>query len=200
MVVVVPAFAIGYEGNPPAVTRLIIRLKGFVAELVRRTVNKPGAVEHCDDAHEDSPDHKRPAAKGKQQQTEGNLHENEVLLTNVVERVVVDILRHTGDIFIRRHFLEEPADVAPPEAFVRIMGIEMGIRVLMVLTVQADPTDRARLTTQRAAEYQEVFQPFRHLETSVADEAVPAEGDADSTGNPVKKDSDTYRCPAKVLG
>ncbi len=46
MVIVVPTFSIGHDGNPPAVGGAIARIVGLVAKFVSCTVHQPGAMKH----------------------------------------------------------------------------------------------------------------------------------------------------------
>ena len=57
VVVVVPAFAAGEDGDPPVVAGLVAGVEAARTEEVGGGVDEPGSVEADDDAKEGSPEH-----------------------------------------------------------------------------------------------------------------------------------------------
>ena len=64
-----------------------------------------------------------------------------------------------------------------------VIGFRIG--ELVVVAVQAHPVDRAVLGAEGAAGGEEALQPVGHPEGAVAEQAVVADGDAQTGGDPV---------------
>ena len=73
VVVVVPTFAVGHQGHPPAVGGGVVGVVSAVAKFVGGTVHKPGAVIHHHQADKNTPNDERPTAERIQHDREGQL-------------------------------------------------------------------------------------------------------------------------------
>ena len=187
MVVIVPAFPIGYERDPPAVGGLVPGVVGAIAKFVGGTVDKPGAVVDQHQPHKDAPDHKGPTADRKQQHPKRNLHGEEISIEKLVDRVVVDIFGQTFHLGSCRGFKHHPPNVTPPESLVGVMLISILVRMEMVVAVEAHPPNHPAFTGEGAAEGQEIFQPLGGLEATMGDQTMPAEGNAKPASNPMEQ-------------
>jgi len=157
MVVVVPSFPIGKQGDPPVVGRPVLRGPEPVSPGVGGGIDEPGAVPHEDRSEEDSPEDKRPTAPRIQENAQKGLVDAVGGVEEPVNRVLGQVrsvnLIPVVDIQL---FVEskQPPHVGPPESFggaVRVVGL---VGSSMVETVDGDPFDRAVLISQTAAEGQ----------------------------------------------
>ena len=62
VVIVVPAFAAGQQGNPPVVAGVIAGFEAARTPQVRGGIDQPGGVQSQRDAQEDAPQNPGPAA------------------------------------------------------------------------------------------------------------------------------------------
>lgn len=82
MMIVMPAFAIGSQRHPPAVSRIVSSLKIAITELMRRAIYQPSAVIDDYESGKDSPEYKRPAADSIQYYRQDYLEWKKYLLRN----------------------------------------------------------------------------------------------------------------------
>jgi len=68
VMIVVPAFAPGQDGNPPAVGGQIDRLERTIAEAMSGAVHESGEVIDEHETEKDTPNHPGDAAKREEQQ------------------------------------------------------------------------------------------------------------------------------------
>ena len=140
MVIIVPAFAVRQEGDPPAVGGGIFGLKGAVAEFVGGAVDEPGGVVHQDEADEYAPQKERPAVAGEAADTEEECREDEldgeeVFVEKLIEAIVGNVFGKTGNLVFDGDIVEHPTHVAPPEAFGRVVVIGVLVRKDVVMAV-----------------------------------------------------------------
>ncbi len=91
--VVVPAFSISDDTDPPAVGgKVVFQGDCFVAEIMGGAVDEPGAVVNRDNAQKNAPDHPGNPADGKKDETESELNFYEVVIQEAVKLVIRKIL------------------------------------------------------------------------------------------------------------
>ena len=67
----------------------------------------------------------------------------------------------------------------------------------MMIAVCAHPAQSASFQAERAEEGESVFHPFRALEATMREQAVIAEADAESAGDPDQSDEGPERRPGE---
>src|SRR5215472_12441400 len=134
MVVVVPAFAAGEQGHPPAVARVVAGFKAAAAPHVGGGVDEPGGVEADGDAQQDSPQNHGDAvdeaaevpAAGEEQAAAERNGQPMPLAEPAVELILAEVGRVARkSLSLRVHGLadEDPASVSPPAAFAGGVGV-----------------------------------------------------------------------------
>ncbi len=101
VMVIVPAFATGKQRNPPAVARVVVRLKAARTPQVRRRIHKPCGMQADRDAEENSPQNHanrihRPAevpSAGKEQHAADDDGQPVILAHPHVEAVAGEVRR-----------------------------------------------------------------------------------------------------------
>ena len=158
VVVVVPAFAQGDEGEPEVVAALVGGFEALIAPDVGEAVDEEGAVQEEDGADKEAPDEELPAIgaeaggeflKEPAGGVEGEAHEGG---DDEVEAVQEDELGVFGEVFDGAVVGGEvfaaghPTDVAPDEAVDQSgVWVFRGIAVLMMVAVGAGPPEGAAL-------------------------------------------------------
>src|SRR4029434_9181464 len=78
------------------------------------------------------------------------------------------------------------------------MRVAVAFRVRVMTAMRRDPGDRASFESERAAYSQKVLDPFRGFESTVSEEAVIANADAEAAGDPPHQDGDFERGPTEI--
>jgi hypothetical protein len=160
VVVVVPAFAAGEQGDPPGVARIVLGLEAARADQVGGGVDQPGGVQADDHAQEGSPEHHAEAADdgvagGRERCADGGLKqagdgEREPVVFG--EPDVALIAGEVGGVAAEQSGLgvecaagDDPAGVRPPGAILWGVRVAFVVGVLMMDAVGGDPEDRSAL-------------------------------------------------------
>lgn len=191
VMVVVPAFAVGQDGRPPEIGRVVTGFMAAVAPLVTSGVGEPGAVVDDDGTNKNAVDHKRPATNQKEQTCKRKLQKQHVLVQKAIDRIPCEIFGKAGVVFVALMLLghlEDPTHVAPPKSFVGIVGIATGVGVGMVHPVIRNPVDGAALHTEGAKQGQKIFEGLRDTKTAMAQHPMKTKGDPQTTQSPMQKE------------
>ena len=157
-------------------------------------------------AQGDAPEHQGPAAGSshcsnpEQQSGQGQLQEQEVVVEPAVVGVLGQVAGQPGYGLHRRDVFEHPAHVRPPQPFETGVVINIRIRELVVMAVQADPINRALLAADRATGGENPLKPLGDPEGPMAQEPVIADGHAQAGGEPIEHQEGNDRLPAPELG
>ena len=211
MVVVVPAFTAGEEGDPPVVAGVIFGLEATLAPEMRCGVNEPGGVQADGDAKEGSPEHHAKGADdamaGADRRANGDLDkaggdEGEIVEfaepdVNPVAGKIWSIAAEEGGFGVEGAAREDPTGVCPPGTVVGSVWVAFLVRVLMMDTVSGYPEDGSAFESEAAAGSQEVLDPLGRLVTAVGEQAVIGHADADVDGEDVHDDERGQVCPGE---
>jgi len=205
VVVVMPAFAAGEEGNPPVVAGVVLGLEAAFAPEVGGGVDEPGGVEADGDAEEGSPeDHANGTdevvACGCEGYSEGDLEKAGDDQGNVVvfaEPDVDGVLGEVGGVATEESGLgvqgatgEDPAGVGPPGAVVGGVRVAFVVGVLMVDAVGSDPEDGSAFEREAAAHGDEVLDPPGGLVAAMGEQAMIGHANADVDREEVHDEED----------
>ena len=159
-----------------------------------------------DQAQGDAPEHQGPAPGSsrrpnpEQQSGQGHLQQQEVVVQPAVVGVLGQVAGQPGYGLHRRDVFEHPAHVGPPQPFETGVVINIRIRELVVMAVQADPINRALLAADRATGGEKPLQPMGDPEGPMAQEPVIADGHAQAGGDPIQHHEGSDGLPAPELG
>jgi hypothetical protein len=200
VVVVVPAFAEGEEGDPEAVAGGVGGVEATRAPHVGGGVDEPGGVEAEDGAEEDSPEEIRPSAECEKSEAEDGDGQPVPLADPDVELVfaeIGDVGEKIGGVVVHGGAGEEPAHVGPEAAFAGGVRVTCLVGVLVMHAVGGYPEDRTALQGECAADGEEILHPLRSFVTAMGEEAMVAHTDAEASGDPPEKDGDEEGLPMK---
>lgn len=200
VMIVVPPFPVGQERDPPKIGGPVLRVVGPIAPNVGGGIDKPSAVIDQNHAHENSPNHKRPApprikSRGEEQGPEK---------VRFFDKKKAAIVRHIGSEALfrlgtvdRGIAAHAPTHVGPEEALQGGMGIVDGVGERVMRTVRGDPCDRASLTGERSDDREKVFDPFGRLKASMGEEPVKTKSNPKSAGDPMEHKAYQEGLPAE---
>ena len=192
VVVVMPAFAAGEDGNPPVVAGVVFGLEATLAPEVRGGVDEPGGVEANGDAEEGSPEEHAESADdvvagAGESCTDDDLEDAGGDQRNVMVLAEPDVDWVAGEVGgvaaeeggLRVHGAagEDPAGVSPPGAVVRCVWVAFLIGVLMVDAVGGYPEDRASLEGETTAHGDEVLDPLGRSVAAMGEQAMVRHSD-----------------------
>ena len=212
VVVVVPAFAAGEEGDPPAVAGVVFGLEAALAPEVRGGVDEPCGVEAEGDAKEGSPENHADSADDVvtsrcERCAEGDLEEagddeREVVVlaepdVHGVSGEVGGVTTEEGSLGVQGAAGEDPAGVCPPGAVVRSVWVAFVVGVLMMDAMGGDPEDGSALKGEAAAHGDEVLKPAGGLVAAMGEQAVVAHADAHVDSEEVHDDEDSEILPGE---
>src|SRR5580698_8732109 len=187
VVVVVPAFAAGENGDPEAVAGIIAGFKTAAAPKVGGRVDQPGGMQAEGNAKEDAPkDHLDaahdavvdPGAEAHEDDSTGDEGKPVVLAHPDMEAVAGEIGNVAGQSrCLGVHGLAEdhPANVSPPGAFFRSVRVAGMVAVLVMDAVYGNPEDRSALKRERGADGEQVLDPLGSLEAAMREQAMVAD-------------------------
>ena len=194
VVVVVPAFAAGEDGDPPVVAGVVLSLEAALAPEVSGGVDQPCGVEADGDAEEGSPEEHAYGADdvvscGCEGCAEGNLEQTGGDQGNVVIFAEPDVDWILGEVWsvaaeeggfrVQGAAGEDPTGVGPPGAIVRGVWVAFVVGVLMVDAMGGYPEDGTALEREAAAHGDEVLDPLGGAVAAVGEQAVVGHADAD---------------------
>ena len=81
---------------------------------------------------------------------------------------------------------QDPSHVRPPGAFARRVRVAFTVGLLMVDAMRRDPENRTAFERQRAAEGQEILDPFVGLVAAVRQQPVIRHADAEHAADEVQ--------------
>ncbi len=194
VVVVVPAFAQGQQGEPDRVPAGVGGPVADPAEDVGQAVDGKGRVPGEHGADEKAPDQGRPAAEGQEHHREQ--HPGHRVPT--VEPTQLGVFDEVLDEVFRRLVIavrEDPADVGPPETVplrrVEILGL---VAVAVVVPVVAGPPERSLLQRRCADEGEDELKDPARLVRTVGEVPVVACGDGEHP-QPVETEAEPHQAP-----
>ena len=161
VVVVVPAFSAGEQGDPPEVARVVAGGEAARSPHVGGGVDQPNGVQAEGDAEEDSPEKPGQAANGKEYDGEQGEREPVVAVDPEHDGVVEDlggVLADELGLAGEAGSLQDPSDVGPPCAFLRRVRVSVSVGVLVMDAVVDDPVERSAFEGQGSADGEEVFE------------------------------------------
>src|SRR5271166_3037350 len=91
------------------------------------------------------------------------------------------------DLVVHRLAAHDPSHVRPKAAVARAVRIAGLVGDLVMHSVGSHPEDWSALEGQGGASCEEILKPFRTLEATVSEQAMIAQSDAETAGQPVKK-------------
>ena len=200
MVIIVPAFSISKDGDPPVIGGLVRRGPFPVTPEMRGGIHQPCAVPDENEPKENAPENKGPASPHVEEYAQKNLIQTVSGIQKSVDRIFVQIRRVGPVIFINIQRLiesEEPAHLRPPEPLCRRMGIVGLIGSGMMQSVNCDPFDRAVLIGQTAENGQQIFQRFPQTKRLVRQQSVITETNSQPACNPLDDEKDPKSFPAE---
>ncbi len=153
VVVVVPAFSVAEEGDPPVVLRFVGRLVVRVAPHVRGGVHEPRAVVSPNHAGTQAPEnHRQPQATegvfahGIEDDAEDDGVEGKRFVEESLDGVAVKVggpALEEGVALLFGFGGVEPEHMSPPEAMERAVGVFVLVGVDVVLAMGGHPFQRA---------------------------------------------------------
>ena len=173
VVVVVPAFAAGEDGDPPVVAGVVLGLEAALAPEMSCGVDEPCGMEAKSYAEERSPEEHADGADeamaGIEGSADGELREAGDDERNVMvfrQPDVDGIAGEVGSVATEESSLgvqcatrEDPASVCPPSAVVRCVWIACLVGVLMMDAVGGNPEDGSAFESEAAAGGDEILEP-----------------------------------------
>ena len=190
VVIVVPAFAEGDQGDPPVVPGIVAGVEAARAPHVRGGVDQPGGVQPEDDRagkmpHRNSGKSADGAAGSGQ---DDDRHPVVVVQPDVeaVLRQIGSVLRHHPGVVVIGLAEQDPADVRPEGAIARRMRIARLVGLLMMDAMGGHPEDRPAFERQRAANGKEILEPHRDLIGPMGVQAMIAHADAEPGGEVIQ--------------
>ena len=199
MVVVVPGLAHRRQRQPGEVARLVLGLIGLAAEHVAERVDAVGDVVEDEHPHRAAPEHSGqpaedlaadPPAEEEGDEEAGHRPEEEAAVDEAAHRVALEV---GGEAVLAAALgvVEEPAHVGVVEALQRAapaaavsvvgaVGVALGVRAGVVLSVVGDPGDQRPLDRRRAKRPEDAAQGRAGGEAAVGEEAVKADGDPEA--------------------
>src|ERR1700722_10981261 len=200
VMVVVPAFAKGQNGDPETVSGSVAGFVALRAPHMRGGIHQPGGMQADDGAQEDSPEEPGPAANRIKE--DGDYHRrHHVPLADPEMKLVFakvgDIGKELDSVLMHGPAGEDPAHVGPDAAISRRVWIALFVRILMMHAVGGDPGNRAAFYGQRAAGSQEILNEFRGFVAAMGKQAVIAHANAQAAGNPPHHQGKDQGLPGK---
>src|SRR5271155_575146 len=92
---------------------------------------------------------------------------------------------------------QQPADVRPPLAVARGMGITITVGKLMMDAMRSHPENRTAFERQRGAQCQKIFHPLGSLVAAMRQQPVVAHADAPASGHPPQQQRNEERFPGE---
>ena len=214
VVVVVPAFAAGEQGDPPGVAGVVLGLKAARAEHVGGGVDQPGGVQADALTRRKVPQRIMARAPRMRCPVGASAAPRAIcrrpvtvsgsqwyLLSQtwtLVAGEVGGVAAQQGGLRVERAAGEDPAGVGPPGAVVRGVRVAVVVGVLMVDAVGGDPEDGSAFERHGAAGGDEVLQPLGGPVSAVGEQAVVAHADADVDGEEVHDAEDGQVLPGEA--
>ena|ERR1044071_3392266 len=112
-------------------------------------------------------------------------------------RQIWSVLRHAASVVFPIVSQENPADMGPPRAIPRGVGIARLIRFLMMDPMRGYPENRAPFERQGATNRQEIFQSQWYLVGAMRVQAMVPHADAEASRHPHQKDGNGKVAPAE---
>ena len=202
MVVVMPSFAPREECDPPVVSAQVAGVVLLIAPDVRCAVHGPRDVIYPARPYTSTPEYERETTE----RVECEERRGDVKHIGVTYPLVEGLLVHVdcvGAVTDSRDgcvVIEDPADVAPEEAFVWRVRVLRRIAVLMMMSVARDPLRRVALHRECTTVCEHVFEPFGCGEGLVRELPVVAERDTQTAGDKVHDGEDAKRRPVEEEG
>ena len=199
VVVVVPGLAERRQREPEHVGRVVLDVEAAAAEEVAHRVDRPGDVVEHEDAHEAAPHQageraleragEEVAEAGREQQADE--HDAEEAAADEAHAAVLDEVAGVLRALRAAVGVEQPAHVRVPEpvqraqeavavADVRGVRVALLVGVGVVLAVVGDPRDDRALDRHRPERGEHVLDRLVGLERPVREQAVVADGDAET--------------------
>ena len=203
VMVVVPAFAAGEQGNPPGVAGIVLGFEAAGADEVGGGVDQPGGVEADDATEHGAPEHHAEAAheamagSGEggadadlEEADQGDGEPMELGKPDValVAGEVRSVASQEGGFGVHGAAGDDPAGVCPPGTVVRSVGVAFVVGVLMMDAVGGDPEDGSAFKRHGAAGGDEVLDPLAGAIAAMGQQAVVAHADAHVDGEEVGDD------------
>src|SRR5690349_6582502 len=200
VMVVVPAFAKGQQGDPKTVFGSVVGEEATRAPHMRGGIYKPGGVQADNSSQEEAPQKAGEAAQRKDnysQETERNPMpfgnpKMELVFTQIGNKVeeILGVVVHglPG---------ENPAHVGPQAAIARRVWIAFLVRILMMDAMRGHPGDGTALECQSSADGQKIFHPLGGLVPAVREQAMVAHADAQASRDPPKNDGQSEGLPGE---
>src|SRR5579871_5387726 len=199
VVIVVPTFATGEDGDPPVVAGIVLGLEAALAPEVGGGVDEPCCMETDGDAKEGSPENHAESTDDRMSRAEKRANDNledaggdqrdvVVLAEPDVDWIAGEIGSVTAEesgFGVHGTSREDPAGVCPPGAVVRRVGVTLVIGVLMMDAVGGYPEDGTALEREAAAHRDEVLDPLWGAIATVGQEAVIGHSDTYVDGEEV---------------
>lgn len=200
VVVVVPSFAAGEQGDPPGVARVIFSFEAARTEEVGSGVDQPGGVQAEGDAEECSPENHgdcsvNDVAGGREGSAEDKLRDasdGEWKPVVLGEPDVALIAGKVGGVAAEESCFrvkgatgDDPTCVRPPCAVARSVRVAIVVGVLMMDSVSGNPEDGAAFEGHGSARGDEVLEPLGNTISAVGEQAVVGHADADIDGKEV---------------
>ena len=200
MVIVVPPFAEGKEGDPQTVFGGIVRQEPPRSPHVRRRVYQPGGVQADYSSQEHSPQEKGPATDRKECYAKHSKR-NPMPLGDPKMKLVLPQIGNKGQelLGIAVHGLprQNPTHVRPQAAILRRVRVTFFVGVLVVDPVRGYPSDWSAFKGKRPADRQKMFHPLRRFVAAVGKQAVVTHANAETSGDPPEKKPEGQRFPSK---
>ena len=200
MMVVVPAFAAGQQRDPPVVAGVVAGLEAARAPEMGGGVDQPGRVQAQRGAQKDAPHDQRPAAGDQQNDSQRGQRDPMIFAQQHVEAVfgeVRSVAAEHGGVLMERLAVHDPSRMRPPGAVDRSVRVAGLVAVLVMDAVGGYPKDRTALEGERAANGEEILDPFRRLVAAMGEQAMIAHADAHVDGEEIDDDGDDQGRPGK---
>lgn len=212
MMVIVPAFAAGEDGDPPVVAGIIAGLKAALAPKMRCRVDEPGGMQTEGNAKEGSPEDHADAsgkamtgsgehcAEDELEEASDGEWEPVVLRQPDVDRIAGKIGSVTAEergFGVQGAAGENPAGVGPPGAIMRCVRVALVVRVLVMDAMRSHPEDRATLKGHRPAGGDEIFDPLGSSVAAMGKEAMIGHADAYVDREEIHNSGYGEVCPGK---
>src|ERR1700691_780920 len=167
---------------------------------MRGGVDDPGGMKSHNSTQENAPQHQAKATDSEEHPCEDSHRQKMVLRQPDMKFVLGQI----GDVaFERLNVLaqgiarQDPTRMSPPLAVARRMRIPFLVRVLMVLTMDGDPQQRASFQSRHAANGKKVLKPLGRREGAMGEQPVIANAQAQAPGGPVEEERDEQPRPTE---
>ncbi len=207
VMIVVPAFAQGDEGQQEAVAAVVIGLEASFSEEMGQGVDGGGGVEQRGGADEESPDEQLPAVRAEggekmvqhgpgDEQSDGEKNwDHRIKAIEPNEFRIFGEVAHASVVGGKIPRATDPPNMSPPESVLpRRVGVVFLVGMLVMMAMLLRPPQGAALDGGGADDREAKLRKARGLESAMGKIAVIKSGDGEHSDH-IKRERGYHCCP-----